>query len=178
MKNLVHKIIAKPYLEWFRIVPAITDELKKESFKIRHKVYCEELQYEPVHPSGLETDNFDDNSMHLLIQHRVSGKYIGSVRMIFGNKLPFLSHFNEKELKIHPDTAGLSAEISRLAVLREFRNRKGEAATPAGISEYSFADQRIKNKGEGTRFPYVPLGLYLGLLSWAIEEGVETLFLL
>ena len=42
------------FSRYFRIQPAFSEELRRNVFRIRHAVYCEELGYEPVREDGLE----------------------------------------------------------------------------------------------------------------------------
>lgn len=64
------------------------------------------------------------------------------------------------------------AEVSRLAVRSSYRRRRGE----------SLADAPIHDEDFGTtvhpRFPYIPIGLYLGAVALAERAGIETLFIL
>lgn len=53
-----------------------------ESFKLRYLAYCEEHDYEPKNGGGIERDQFDDFAFVALIQHKPSGKYLASVRLI------------------------------------------------------------------------------------------------
>jgi N-acyl amino acid synthase of PEP-CTERM/exosortase system len=63
------------------------------------------------------------------------------------------------------------AEISRLAVLGQYRRRPGEAGTPFAIDDDFGIAPRI-------RLPYLTLGLYLALMALARWHGIETLFVL
>ena len=40
--------LAGGYRKYFEIVPALSDELRDEAYRIRHAVYCEELGWDPV----------------------------------------------------------------------------------------------------------------------------------
>jgi len=64
------------------------------------------------------------------------------------------------------------AEVSRLAVVSAFRRRKGENREPGSIHTGDFGTQ------EQPRFPYIPVGLYLGMLAQAQRHGAENLFML
>ena len=41
--------IITPFNEYFEMVPALTDELKNEAFKLRYQVYCVETGFEKIH---------------------------------------------------------------------------------------------------------------------------------
>jgi N-acyl amino acid synthase of PEP-CTERM/exosortase system len=64
------------------------------------------------------------------------------------------------------------AEVSRLAVIGGYRRRKGEHH-----SSISLADEHLDMEGL-PRFPYIPIGLYLGTAELARLNGIETLFVL
>jgi len=64
-------------------------------------------------------------------------------------------------------------EVSRLAVLNTFRQRKSEASTPVSMSEDDFG-----GRGPETRFPFVPVSLYLGAAAIARRFGIEHVFVL
>ena len=166
----------------FSCVPATTDELRDCCFRIRHEVYCRELNYEPVRPDGLETDAYDARSVHCLLRARQSGHFIGCIRLILANPgdpaalFPFEKTCATTLNRAIVDPAALSrtqvAEVSRLAVIRAYRRRKGEERDPGSIHSGDFGTPDLP------RFPYIPVGLYLGMLVQARRHGVETLFML
>ena len=63
-------------------------------------------------------------------------------------------------------------EISRLAVVAEFRRRKGDQRNTVSLTDEDFGTP------EQPRFPYIPVGLYLGTIALARLNQIETLFLL
>ena len=70
------------YKQYFEIVPAFSDALKDNVFRIRHQVYCEELAFEPQRPDRRETDEYDAQSLHLLIRSIKTGEFIGCTRLV------------------------------------------------------------------------------------------------
>jgi hypothetical protein len=48
--------IAKHFHQFLQPHVAVNQSLKEEVFKIRHKVYCEELALEEIRENGQETD--------------------------------------------------------------------------------------------------------------------------
>jgi N-acyl amino acid synthase of PEP-CTERM/exosortase system len=64
------------------------------------------------------------------------------------------------------------AEVSRLAVISRYRRRKGESSRPAGITDNDFGTP------DRPRFPYITVGLYLGMIAQARRRGIERLLLL
>ena len=166
----------------FACVPATTSDLRNDCFRIRHDVYCRELRYEPVRPDGLESDAFDARSAHCLLRAKESGKFIGCIRLILPNPadpaapFPFertcAATLNRTVVDAATRQRGTVAEVSRLAVISAYRRRKGEQRDPGSIhtGDFGTADQ--------PRFPYIPVGLYLGMLVQAKRHGVDTLCML
>ena len=64
------------YKKYFEVVPAISEELKRHNFRLRHEVYCRDLGFEPENAEGIEHDRFDRHSAHCLIRSRASTERI------------------------------------------------------------------------------------------------------
>lgn len=175
-QQLIH--LGTSFKQYFEIVPAITEELKHEAYRVRHSVYCEDLQFELSRPDKFETDEYDANSLHLLIRHIRTDSFIGCARIIrAANKLlPFEKTCANTLDRSIVDPLGLPrekiAEVSRLAVVAAFRRRKGEANSPINFSDEDYSH------GPVHRFPYIPLGLYIGTVELARAYGIEILFML
>jgi N-acyl amino acid synthase of PEP-CTERM/exosortase system len=118
------------FLRYFDVAVALTCEQRQLAARLRHRVYSEELGYEPTVPSRLEIDSYDDHALHCLITHRASGESAGCVRLIFAGDnaqmaleehcLPSLYVDSLNELHDH---RYVSCEVSRLAVAPAFRRR-------------------------------------------------------
>lgn len=174
--------LGKTFTEYFEIVPALSDALRDEVYGIRHQVYCEELAFEPQRPDRREYDEYDAHSLHLLIRSVKSDKFIGCTRIVRARAedphfpLPFektcaaaLDRSIVDPARLPRDTI---AEISRLAVIAQFRKRKEDAKSPLSISDKDFGTPKQP------RFPYIPVGLYLGTIELARLNGIRTLFVL
>jgi len=170
------------FKQYFEIVPALTEELKREAYRIRHSVYCEDLQFELSRSDGLEIDEYDAHSLHLLIRNIHNDAFIGCTRIIrppsdgADKQLPFekiCARTLDRSI-IDPSRlpADKIAEVSRLAVTAAFRRRKGEKDHPVNISEKDF------NPGPMIRFPYIPLGLYISTIELARLYDIRVLFML
>jgi N-acyl amino acid synthase of PEP-CTERM/exosortase system len=165
--------------KYFRAQPALDDATRRAVYRIRHAVYCEELGYEPVRDDGLESDEHDGHSLHCLLQAKSGGEYIGCVRLVLaagGETLPFeiLCRDSLDRSLVDPQRLDRSriAEVSRLAVISRYRRRRGERRLPVGIDESDFGTP------DRPRFPYIAVGLYLGMLALARRHGLETIFML
>ena len=171
------------FREHFELLPALDDKTRNQVYTIRHEVYCEELGYEPVHQDRHEHDQYDRHSLHCLMRTADDTQTLaGCTRLVLANPnnpsepLPFeeicQGHLNGAGM--HPDQFPRQsiAEVSRLAIRYMFRRRRGEKGDPLPIHKRDF--------GENTtpRFPFIPVGLYLGTVAMAEVRGIEKLFVL
>jgi len=174
--------LGKAFEQYFEIVPAFSDALKDDVYRIRHQVYCEELGYEPQRPDRRESDEYDAHSLHVLIRSVKTGEFVGCTRIIRAQPqdpyypLPFenicaatLDRSIVDPAKLPRDTI---AEVSRLAVIARFRKRKDEGKKPVSISDQDFGTPTQP------RFPYIPVSLYLATVELARLNGINTLFVL
>jgi N-acyl amino acid synthase of PEP-CTERM/exosortase system len=170
------------FRKYFAVVPALTDELRDHAYRIRHQVYCEELGFEPRRPNRRESDEYDAHSLHCLVRSVPTGEYVGCTRLILarpgdpGYLLPFEKTCARTIDRSIVDPLALPreriAEVSRLAIVSEYRRRRGEQNSPAPVSDEGFGSQ------EKPRFPYLVIGLYLGTIELAALHGIDTLFVL
>ncbi|ARO86988.1 N-acyl amino acid synthase, PEP-CTERM/exosortase system-associated [Nitrosospira lacus] len=170
------------FKQYFEIVPAFSNALKDEVYRIRHQVYCEDLEFEPVRSDGLETDEHDPYSLHLLMRSVKTGEFVGCTRIVRPRPedphypLPFEKTCATTLDKSIVDSAKLSrrdiAEVSRLAVIAGYRRRKGESNTAVGISGEDFGTPNQP------RFPFIPIGLYLATTELARLNEIDTVFVL
>lgn len=166
----------------FEVVPAISSALRDEAFRIRHSVYCEDLGLEPRRDNGREFDEYDPHSTQVLLRHIESGEFVACARAVETDSrdrlfpLPFERASDEvlDRNLIDPRTLPRDhiVEISRLAVIARYRHRKGEETKPYGVSEDDFGtDHR-------PRFPYILVGLYFGVATISLLQGIEYVFVL
>ena len=170
------------FRKYFETLPALDDDLRREAFRIRHSVYCEELGYEPRRADGLESDEFDRRSVHCLLRSATSREMIGCVRLVLADPedpatpFPFerlcAANVDRTRVDLATIDRGRTAEVSRLAVIGRYRRRKGERSVAIGLDEGDFGTP------DRPRFPYIAAGLYLGMIAQARHHGVDTLFML
>lgn len=170
------------FKQYFEIVPAYSSKLKDEVYRLRHKVYCEDLKYEPIQSDKREIDEHDSYSLHLLMRSVKTNEFVGCTRIVHphrGNRqypLPFevvcsgmLDRSIMDPILLQRDSM---AEVSRLAVISSYRRRKDEAKQAISISDDDFGTSKQP------RFPFIPVGLYLGTIELARINGIATLFVL
>ncbi len=170
------------FAKYFSVEAAVSDELKHEVYRVRHAVYCEELGYERTNPDAEETDAYDSHALQIALRAQSSGRIVGCVRLVLTKPetpeelLPFETLCAEAIDRSIVDPATIDrrhiVEISRLAVLSDYRKRKSDKQSPMEISEEDLGTR------DQPRFPYIPVGLYLGLLAAAELHGIEHLFTL
>lgn len=175
--------LGESFQQYFEITPALSQVDKEDVFRIRHEVYCRDLGWEPLRDNGMETDAYDAQSVHLLMRHRASGMLVGCTRLVLADPahlqapLPFEKSCADVLDRSQFDPATLPrdrlGEISRLAVMREFRQRKGEQQSALAMS-----DEDFEPRGPQSRFPFIPMGLYMGVACVAVRLGIEYNFLL
>jgi N-acyl amino acid synthase of PEP-CTERM/exosortase system len=174
--------LGKSFQRYFEVAPALTDELKNEVFRIRHRVYCEELGFEPTRPDRRERDEYDAHSVHVLIRSVDDDAYIGCARMVLARPgdpyypLPFEracgSSLDRNLMDPTRVPRSAVAEVSRLAIVKTFRRRKGEAGTADAVAQMNFGTE------DRPRFPYIQVGLYLGIFALARRSDIDTLLVL
>lgn len=171
------------FCERFRIDAAADDVLRDAVYRIRHEVYCEEMKYEPERPDRLETDAYDAHSVHCLLSTAdAPHARVGCTRLILANPadadapLPFervcwatLDRSIIDPAKLPRERIG---EVSRLAVRKSYRVRKGERRCAPQLHE---SDLGAKDH---PRFLFITVGLYLGAISLAAHNGIDVLFVL
>lgn len=106
----------------YLVKSAETWEEVTEACKLRHEVFFVEQLGRKL-PSGLDTDDFDAHSDHLLIIERKSGRIIGNYRIrcsVFTDNFYSAQEFTiERFLKEVPDA---KIEIGRACVDKDHRN--------------------------------------------------------
>ncbi|ARU56954.1 PEP-CTERM/exosortase system-associated acyltransferase [Oleiphilus messinensis] len=160
-------LLADRFTKYFSLQFAHTESLKERAFEIRHQVYCEELGWEPTNPTGKEMDPYDGHSLHCLLRHNPSDRFIGCIRLVNSisvlgsHSVPSEFHLMDQE---DPEYGGfnypkgLYGEVSRLAIIADFRRRQGERGSPfpqAEFEEYKPCEEERRSCS------YMAFGLYL-----------------
>ncbi|MDX1538999.1 PEP-CTERM/exosortase system-associated acyltransferase [Arsukibacterium sp.] len=155
---------------YFQASQAISHQQKNTVFRLRHKVYCEELKFEPPRPSGLEQDDFDRRALHCSLADAQSGEIAGTIRLIHCQQepgpLPIEKYFAGRFTAPHLTPACFPrqhvCEISRLAVAAQFRRR---------IKDTAAKDLPALSSSSRPFNRYIAIGLYLMATAMCLEKG-------
>lgn len=165
--------------QYFEMVPAISDELKIEVYKLRYQVYCIENSFESPHQflNKFESDDFDQHSVHYLIRHLRSGDYAATVRLILPDaNQPEKLFPLEQHCKIENFTVMRSidrkclGEISRLCVSKAFRKRAHESNMLPAIG---YDLQNPPSIEEKRTFPLISLALMACCIKASYENNIR-----
>ena len=141
------------FQEYFTVNIANTTVQKDLVYQLRYQVYCEEFQYIPAKNflDKRETDEFDNYSLHCMVNHKNSGKTAACVRVVMPTTADDLLPFEKHCAKALDSNliAGLNlnrqiiSEICRVAVAADFRKRAGESASRFGdVLDFSDIEKR------------------------------------
>jgi len=114
---------------------AATQADREKVFRLRYQVYVVERGFERPedHPGGIERDAFDDVALHFLCE-APDGSPVGTLRLILPSPLGYPL---EKHCALTIDPAQLPrdrlAEISRLAITREYQRRRSDPLHPGPL---------------------------------------------
>jgi N-acyl amino acid synthase of PEP-CTERM/exosortase system len=168
---------------YFKITPALCDEMRNEVFHIRHDVYAREFGFEPQRADERESDHYDRHSLHCIVKTADASELVGCARIVMPDPkapqalLPFEIACQGTLDRSIIDPARLPrqriAEVSRLAVMSGFRRRKGEKfSADVSLTEQDFGGSEVP------RFPNIPLSLYAAAVLMAQRHGIDYLFVL
>jgi N-acyl amino acid synthase of PEP-CTERM/exosortase system len=154
--------LLEQFADQFRVILVKTVADRERVYSLRHDVFLRELHYALPGDSDKqqEHDDFDEQAIHCLVEHRSSGLAAGCVRLVFPpvdrpDDLPVMnatrSVFTAPSLHPRQHDGRQIAEISRLAISRLFRApSKGEETLPV-----QFPPE------ERQAFPLIVTGLFL-----------------
>jgi N-acyl amino acid synthase of PEP-CTERM/exosortase system len=158
------------------------DTTLKSIFQLRYQVYVNEWGFEKPedhHPDGLEMDEYDAHSRHIYACSHNSDQVIGTARIILGSTSPFPieRHFDISSFPV-ANRRGQVAEISRLAISKNFRRRAidktifgdGEI-TLEDASVIPFEPQKVERERRKCEHELI-LGIYLLIYSESIKLGL------
>jgi len=172
--------------QYFEMVPAVSDALKEEAYKLRYQVYCLEIagySNPKDHPDCREYDEYDRHSLHYLIRYRKSGEYAATARLILPDiNFPEKAFPLEANCKIDNidmmqqiDRANL-AEASRFCISKAFKNRKNESTSLMGIDSDQCGNLSYFSFEERRTFPHLSFALVVCLIKGCQENAIDYLY--
>lgn len=165
--------LSKLYTRHFDVVRADTPALLERVYELRYLVYCVENAFEDPAENlgGREIDAEDDRAAHVLLIHRESGEAAGTARVIFPDwhrPLPIERVLDGEGRRLfYGLPTERTGEISRFAVPKAFRRRRGEdryADVGTGGPAVD-PEQRV--------MPFITFGLLRGIVGICLESGLN-----
>lgn len=166
----------------FNIQLATSPEVINEVFEVRYQVYCIDRPFEDpkCFADKREHDAYDPRSAHALIRHRITGDSVAAVRLVMAGDNPEQADFpmegpclHRMDQRARSAFAGARrqqvAEISRMAVSREFRRRLNEDESASGVSDFACYSDSENGK---RAMPYISLGLFSAILQMSVRHGI------
>ena len=150
-------------------------DLLQETFRLRYAIYCHEAEFldDTEYPDEIESDIYDAHSIHFAALNKAN-QVVGTLRLIFDSELGFPLEIhcpNYDKSQIQFPRAQL-AEISRLAVSKDWRRRKNDGLY--GMTSYhSDAGNEIPAHIQQQRKrPVIVFGLYKLLYLESKRRGI------
>ncbi|GAB4520927.1 MAG: hypothetical protein Tsb0010_05200 [Parvularculaceae bacterium] len=158
---------------------AQTPQMFEQVLKLRHQVYCIEKKYETSSPAtALETDAYDHNAIHAALIHVQTGDMAGCFRLIRPagpDSLAGTPLYDQYADELYPEAtdapAATTAEISRFAIAKDFRNRRiaalREARALGAMTEAEEVERRL--------LPHLTIGLMRSVYLLSRRSGLTHL---
>ncbi|MBS3804788.1 MAG: PEP-CTERM/exosortase system-associated acyltransferase [Oleiphilaceae bacterium] len=177
-----HENVSTIFNSVFSVQLATSPEVINEVFEVRYQVYCIDRPFEDssCFADKREHDAYDPRSVHALIRHRLTGDSVAAVRLVMAGDHPEKSDFPMEhhcvpQMNQNAQNAMAEAprekiaEISRMAVSREFRRRLNEYTSVSGISDSAYYSDSENGK---RAMPYISLGLFAAILQMSVKHGI------
>ena len=172
--------VVAAFHEYFKIIDANSPGLRREVFHLRYQVLCIEQRLPGFdassYPEKYERDSYDDHSFHILLQHRPSGDFVGTARLVLPDPLnpaklfPIEQHtqFDPRLFDINALPRHNIAEVSRLLIPRRFHRRRGESG--GGIN--GIVIEECDDTKKQRRFPHPILALVAGIIRMSADHNI------
>ncbi|MFA5080990.1 MAG: PEP-CTERM/exosortase system-associated acyltransferase [Hydrogenophilaceae bacterium] len=172
---------------YFELVHATDDTLRMEAYRLRYQVYVLETGFERPDncrigidqdgtPFSWEEDEFDWRSDHYLLRHRATGQYAATARLILphpddgSEPFPIEAHCELEQPVMDKAIRPRLGEISRFAVSKDFKKRRGEVGTLAGVAEDV---ERYFEEDERRVLPHLSLGLFAAVMRMVHAHDIS-----
>ena len=177
------------HIKRFKFVEVDSEFLKKEIYKLRYDVYVSEFGFEKKesHPSGLEKDIYDSHSVELAAIEQINAetqKVIGTIRLILHSEHGFpIENAAPLDFTIKKTPIDKIAEISRLAISKDFRRLQGDGLY--GVKSYlkvsagDIPPHRKSPQNAKVRIqPYLIWGLFKELYQVSKKLGITHWYMI
>ncbi len=160
--------IAPDFRSRYQIQIADTEALRRDVYRLRGQVFCNELGYWEQQGDGVELDEFDADSIQVLLRQRSTGEAVGCFRIVrpkeHGTWLPFQLYGEEHVDAQLFDWSSVdrqrSVEISRLAIDTSKRQAVQSGST-AGACD-----------------PFLATALFYAVTAMVVKLDVSNAFML
>ncbi|MDD1610781.1 MAG: PEP-CTERM/exosortase system-associated acyltransferase [Methylococcaceae bacterium] len=168
--------IIDAFNNYFEMIPANTDELKQEVYKLRYQVYCVENKFLEPDANGVEHDEYDHHSSHYLIRHRETNCYMATTRLVLPDKqnlqklfpIEVYSQIDNMALLKTMRRANI-AELSRFCVSKQFRRRANEQ----GLLVTNDEDESRFSRREKDSSAHLTLALFACAIKMSAEHNIH-----
>lgn len=165
----------------------VTDkDVLKDTFRMRHEVYVQEFEFEKAedHPNGLETDPYENDSIHFACLNE-NGSVVGTIRLVLDSEKGFpIEHAVQTNFVGEKPDRSKIGEISRLTVSKDLRRRKEDGMY--GVESYLKKkeggvlpdDGTIPEEMKGRKNPIIVLGLYQVMYHESKRRGITHWYMI
>jgi N-acyl amino acid synthase of PEP-CTERM/exosortase system len=177
------------HMKRIKFIEVDTEPLKKEIYKLRYDVYVSEFGFEKKedHPLGQEKDIYDSHAVELAALEKIDAKtqkIIGTIRLILHSEYGFpIKNAVPIDFIDRKTPIDRIAEISRLAISREYRRRQGDGLY--GVKSYQNISEGNMPAGNGRSEnakvriqPYLILGLFKELYQVSKKLGITHWYMI
>lgn len=179
--------------QYFEVFLADTAAGRDINYQLRYQVYCLETNYENAinYPDKRETDNFDKQSVHFILRASVTGDWIAAMRLVVGRlaELPIskvATIDQDRLLEVMQaksvDDFALSAEVSRMCVISQFRRRPLERNIPFQVpwntDNAESSETNTATAEERRKAPWLMLALLYAARDYSEQCGIRHWFFL
>lgn len=172
----------------FEIITADTNELLDQAFRFRYQVLCIEKRLPDFdfrhYPNRLEKDDYDSHSAHILLRHRSSNEFIGTVRLILADTMRPQKKFPiELHGRLDPGLCDIQAlprrqmaEISRFLITEQFDRRKGNRREWLGSNHNVINKEQDQRTGDRRFGMNIALALVACVMKMSANHGIRYWF--
>jgi N-acyl amino acid synthase of PEP-CTERM/exosortase system len=132
----------------FEVILADTQESRQINYNLRYQVYCDEMGFEDVDkfPDQMEMDEWDCNSVHILVRHKFTGHWLGGLRLVMPEspKFPF-EGWSKLDNDVTSAERACSVEVSRLCIIKEARRFTAKRFAPYGLPDQEVDEGNVRS---------------------------------